>query len=88
MRSPSRGNPTTSLASSSQSPGPPEPQEPSHKPTLPSLPTVLHDDGEENVLQPNADPLSVLAFAGRLVGRETTRQSARQSGDRKEPMKE
>lgn len=55
--------------------GPPEPRHPPHVPRLPSLHSQAHDDAQENGLHPNADPLSVLAYAGRLVGRESRRLS-------------
>ena len=58
---------------SSTSPGVPEPQHPPHFPKLPSLDTSPRDDTQENALHPDADPLSVLAYAGRLVGRESKR---------------
>ena len=48
---------------------PPEPQHPPHFPVLPSLPPLLHDDDQDN-FPSDADPLSVLAYAGRLVGQE------------------
>ena len=49
--------------------GPPEPRHPPHHPNLPSLPSLLRDDTHDPLLH-NADPLSVLAYAGRIVGRE------------------
>lgn len=49
--------------------GPPEPRHPPHHPNLPSLPSLLRDDTHDPYLH-NADPLSVLAYAGRIVGRE------------------
>ena len=49
--------------------GPPEPRHPPHHPNLPSLPSFLRDDTHEPFPH-NADPLSVLAYAGRIVGRE------------------
>ena len=49
--------------------GPPEPRHPPHHPSLPSLPSILRDDYHDP-LPHNADPLSVLAYAGRIVGRE------------------
>ena len=49
--------------------GPPEPRHPPHHPNLPSLPSLLRDDTHDP-LPYNADPLSVLAYAGRIVGRE------------------
>ena len=48
---------------------PPEPRHPPHHPSLPSLPSILRDDYHDP-LPHNADPLSVLAYAGRIVGRE------------------
>ena len=56
--------------------GPPEPRHPPHHPTLPSLPSILRDDTHDSFPH-NADPLSVLAYAGRIVGRE--RDSSRPS---------
>ena len=49
--------------------GPPEPRHPPHHPNLPSLPSRLRDDSHDPIPH-NADPLSVLAYAGRIVGRE------------------
>lgn len=49
--------------------GPPKPRHPPHHPNLPSLPSLLRDDSHDPIPQ-NADPLSVLAYAGRIVGRE------------------
>ncbi len=49
--------------------GPPEPRHPPHHPNLPSLPSILRDDSHDPFPH-NADPLSVLAYAGRIVGRE------------------
>ena len=49
--------------------GPPEPRHPPHHPNLPSLPSLLRDDTHDSFPH-NADPLSVLAYAGRIVGRE------------------
>lgn len=49
--------------------GPPEPLHPPHHPNLPSLPSLLRDDTHDPFPH-NADPLSVLAYAGRIVGRE------------------
>ncbi|CAF9927833.1 MAG: hypothetical protein ALECFALPRED_003893 [Alectoria fallacina] len=49
--------------------GPPEPRHPPHHPDLPSLPSLLRGDTHDP-LPHNADPLSVLAYAGRIVGRE------------------
>lgn len=49
--------------------GPPIPRHPPHHPNLPSLPSLLRDDPHDPIPQ-NADPLSVLAYAGRIVGRE------------------
>lgn len=49
--------------------GPPEPRHPPHHPNLPSLPSLLRDDVHDSFPH-NADPLSVLAYAGRIVGRE------------------
>ena len=48
---------------------PPEPRHPPHHPNLPSLPSLLRDDTHDSFPH-NADPLSVLAYAGRIVGRE------------------
>lgn len=56
--------------------GPPEPLHPPHHPNLPSLPSILRDDTHDSFPH-NADPLSVLAYAGRIVGRE--RDSSRPS---------
>lgn len=52
-------------------PGPPQPRHPPHRPALPTLDRSSRRNSQENVLQPNADPLSVLAYAGRLVGRNS-----------------
>lgn len=49
--------------------GRPEPRHPPHHPNLPSLPSLLRDDSYDSIPH-NADPLSVLAYAGRIVGRE------------------
>ena len=49
--------------------GPPKPRHPPHHPNLPSLPSLLRDDSHDPIPQ-DADPLSVLAYAGRIVGRE------------------
>ena len=49
--------------------GPPEPRHPPHHPNLPSLPSLSRDDTHDPFPH-NADPLSVLAYAGRIVGRE------------------
>ena len=49
--------------------GPPEPQHPPHHPNLPSLPCLFRDDCHDP-LPLNSDPLSVLSYAGRIVGRE------------------
>lgn len=49
--------------------GHPKPRHPPHHPNLPSLPSLLRDDSHDPIPQ-NADPLSVLAYAGRIVGRE------------------
>ena len=46
----------------------PEPQHPPHRPALPTLPSMLRDDPPDPALPPDADPLSVLAYAGRIVG--------------------
>lgn len=56
--------------------GLPEPRHPPHHPSLPSLPSLLRDDNHDSFPH-NADPLSVLAYAGRIVGRdrETPRPS-------------
>lgn len=48
----------------------PEPQHPPHRPHLPTLPSMSHDEQPDPALPPNADPLSVLAYAGRIVGQE------------------
>ena len=48
----------------------PEPQHPPHRPDLPTLPSMSRDDPPDPALPPDADPLSVLAYAGRIVGRE------------------
>lgn len=45
-----------------------EPQHPPHRPALPTLPSMLRDDPPDPALPPDADPLSVLAYAGRIVG--------------------
>lgn len=55
---------------------PPEPRHPPHHSNLPSLPSVLRDDTHDPFPH-NADPLSVLAYAGRIVGRE--RETSRPS---------
>lgn len=52
---------------------PPEPRHPPHHPNLPSLPSLLRDDTHDSYPH-NADPLSVLAYAGRIVGRERETQ--------------
>ncbi|KAF6235904.1 hypothetical protein HO173_006100 [Letharia columbiana] len=49
--------------------GPPEPRHPPHHPNLPSFPSLLRDDTHEPFPH-DADPLAVLAYAGRIVGRE------------------
>lgn len=49
--------------------GPPEPRHPPHHPSLPSLPSILREETHDPFPH-NADPLSVLAYAGRIVGRE------------------
>ena len=49
--------------------GPPEPRHPPHHPSLPSLPSVSRDDTHDLFPQ-QADALSVLAYAGRIVGRD------------------
>ena len=50
----------------------PEPRHPPHQASLPGLPPMTARDRspQEHTLHPNADPLSVLAYAGRIVGRE------------------
>lgn len=48
----------------------PELQHPPHRPDLPSLPSMSRDAPPDPALPPDADPLSVLAYAGRIVGRE------------------
>ena len=48
----------------------PELQHPPHRPDLPALPSMSRDDPPDPTLPPDADPLSVLAYAGRIVGRE------------------
>ncbi|KAK4698052.1 hypothetical protein P7C71_g130, partial [Lecanoromycetidae sp. Uapishka_2] len=53
--------------------GLPEPQDPPHQPKLPELPPVTsrdHGTPDPPVLHSNADPLSVLAYAGRMVARD------------------
>lgn len=64
----------------------PEPRFPPHRPNLPPLPTIFNQGSHENFLQSNADPLSVLAYAGRIVGQETDYQRARIQGDRNDSM--
>ena len=49
--------------------GRPQPRHPPHQPNLPSLPSLLRDECHDPIPH-NADPLSVLAYAGRIVGRE------------------
>ena len=39
-------------------------------PNLPILPSMSPDDSQDPPLRPDADPLSVLAYAGRILGRE------------------
>ena len=56
--------------------GPPEPRHPPHHPNLPSLPSILRDETHDSFPH-EGDPLSVLAYAGRIVGRE--RDSSRPS---------
>ena len=56
-------------AGSTISRGLPLPRHPPHQPNLPSLPSFLHDEPPDSIPH-NADPLSVLAYAGRIVGRE------------------
>lgn len=51
----------------------PEPQHPPHRPGLPILPSMSRDDPPDHALPSDADPLSVLAYAGRIVGREIHR---------------
>ena len=60
---------STSAHNPTMSPIPPNPQHPPHHPVLPSLPSTLRHDTQDH-FPSNADPLSVLAYAGRLVGRE------------------
>ena len=48
----------------------PEPQHPPHRLDLPALPSMSRNDPSDPTLPPDADPLSVLAYAGRIVGRE------------------
>ena len=48
---------------------PPQPRHPPHQPNLPSLPSFLQREPHDPIPH-NADPLSVLAYAGRIVGRE------------------
>ena len=59
---------------STSSQGVPEPRHPLHVPHLSSLPAQPREELQDPGLHPNADPLSVLAYAGRLVGRENRRQ--------------
>lgn len=54
-------------------PGPAQPQHPPRRPALPTLDHSSRGNSQENILHPNADPLSVLAYAGRLVGRGSYR---------------
>lgn len=51
---------------------PPQPRHPPHQPNLPSLPSSSREGPHESIPH-NADPLSVLAYAGRIVGRERER---------------
>ncbi|KAL2046087.1 hypothetical protein N7G274_001534 [Stereocaulon virgatum] len=48
----------------------PSPWQPAHQPSLPSLPSMSCDDSQDPLLRPDADPLSVLAYAGRMLGRD------------------
>ena len=48
----------------------PEPWHPPHQPNLLALPSMSRDETQEPPLRPDADPLSVLAYAGRMLGRE------------------
>lgn len=48
----------------------PSPWRPTHQPSLPNFPSMSRDDSQDLPLRPDADPLSVLAYAGRLLGRE------------------
>ena len=80
------GSLLAAAAASSRSHSPPRPQHPPHKPALPALPPILRDDPHENILEPNADPLSVLAYAGRLVGRENNRRNSRQDDNQKDSL--
>lgn len=52
--------------------GLPKARHPPRPAALPNLPSMSprHHDSHESGLHPNADPLSVLAYAGRIVGRE------------------
>ena len=56
-------------ATSTISRDPPQPRHPPHQPNLPSLPSFLRGESHDSIPH-NADPLSVLAYAGRIVGRE------------------
>lgn len=49
---------------------PPSPRHPPHHSNLPTLPSIPRDDSQDPPLRPDADPLSVLAYAGRILGRE------------------
>ena len=53
--------------------GPPKAQHPPYFPNLPRLSPQSGDGMGDDGLEPNADPLSVLAHAGRIVGRESRR---------------
>lgn len=57
--------------------GPPQPRHPPHRPSLPALDNQSRGNSQENVLLPNANPLSVLAYAGRLVGHEIQRSPSK-----------
>ncbi|KAL2054701.1 hypothetical protein ABVK25_005005 [Lepraria finkii] len=48
----------------------PSPRHPPHDSNLPTLPSIPRDDSQDPPLRPDADPLSVLAYAGRILGRE------------------
>lgn len=61
-------------ATPTNSPGTPQSRRPSHMPTIPTLDHSPRGNSEEQIHHPNADPLSVLALAGRLVGRGSHRQ--------------
>ncbi|KAL6716329.1 hypothetical protein ACLMJK_005895 [Lecanora helva] len=58
------------LSASAIPQGPPEPRHPPYVPKLPGLDPRSRDESRDHGLEPDADPLSVLAYAGRLVGQE------------------